>query len=54
MNPKIALARRYYHHVLHGGTLTPEDVGRMVVALEELAAINEELKDKLTKQSEGG
>ena len=32
---KLAEARRLYHHVCHGGTLTPEDVSFMVVALEE-------------------
>ena len=32
---KLAKARRLYHHVCHGGTLTPEDVSFMVVALEE-------------------
>lgn len=36
MNPaKLAEARRLYHHVCHGGTLTPKDVSFMVVALEE-------------------
>jgi hypothetical protein len=38
MNPEVlAQARRYYHHVLHGGTLRPEDVSFMVEALEEAA-----------------
>ena len=32
---KLAEARRLYHHVCHGGTLTPEDVSFMVEALEE-------------------
>ena len=32
---KLAEARRLYHHVCHGGTLTPEDVSFIVVALEE-------------------
>jgi len=32
---KLAEARRLYHHVCNGGTLTPEDVSFMVVALEE-------------------
>ena len=31
----LARARRLYHHVCNGGTLTPEDVSFMVVALEE-------------------
>lgn len=36
MNPKvIAQARRLYHHVLHGGTLRPEDVSFMVEVLEK-------------------
>lgn len=35
MTPATAQARRYYHHVLNGGALTPEDVGRMVEYLEE-------------------
>ena len=38
MKPEVlAQARRYYHHVLHGGTLRPEDVAFMVEALEEAA-----------------
>ena len=38
MKPEIlAQARRYYQHVLHGGTLRPEDVAFMVEALEEAA-----------------
>lgn len=32
---KLAQARRFYHHALNGGTLTPDDVSFMVVALEE-------------------
>ena len=32
---KLAEARRLYHHVCQGGTITPEDVSFMVVALEE-------------------
>ena len=32
---KLAEARRLYHHVCNGGTLTPDDVSFMVVALEE-------------------
>jgi poly(3-hydroxyalkanoate) synthetase len=32
---KLAEARRLYHHVCHGGTLTLEDVSFMVEALEE-------------------
>ena len=32
---KLAEARRLYHHVCNGGTLTPENVSFMVVALEE-------------------
>ena len=31
-----ASARRLYLHVLHGGTLTPEDVSRMVQYIERL------------------
>jgi hypothetical protein len=38
MKPEVlAQARRYYHHVLHGGTLRPSDVAFMVEALEEAA-----------------
>ena len=38
MKPEVvAQARRYYHHVLHGGTLRPDDVAFMVEALEEAA-----------------
>ena len=32
---KLAEARRLYHHVINGGTLTATDVSFMVVALEE-------------------
>ena len=32
---KLAQARRFYHHVINGGKLTPEDVSYMVSALEE-------------------
>jgi|DEB0MinimDraft_6_1074348.scaffolds.fasta_scaffold48281_3 hypothetical protein len=32
---KLAEARRLYHHVINGGTLTANDVSFMVVALEE-------------------
>ena len=39
---KLAEARRLYHHVCHGGTLTPEDVSFMVVALEEAYERREE------------
>ena len=39
---KLAEARRLYHHVRHGGTLTPEDVSFMVVALEEAYERGEE------------
>lgn len=36
MKPEVvAQARRLYHHVLHGGTLRPEDVSFMVKALED-------------------
>jgi len=31
---ETAQARRYYHHKVHGGTLTPEDIGRMVEYIE--------------------
>lgn len=36
MNPKTALARRYYHHVLNGGHLKPDDLAFMVKTIEEL------------------
>lgn len=36
MNPKTALARRYYHNVLNGGQLKPDDVAFMVKTIEEL------------------
>jgi len=32
---KLAQARRFYHHVVNGGELKPEDVSYMVSALEE-------------------
>jgi hypothetical protein len=31
----LAQARRFYHHVVNGGQLKPEDVSYMVSALEE-------------------
>jgi hypothetical protein len=31
----LAQARRFYHHVVNGGQLRPEDVSYMVSALEE-------------------
>ena len=44
---KLAEARRLYHHVCNGGTLTPEDVSFMVVALEEeIRAIRELISDR--------
>lgn len=33
---RAAQARRFYHHVLNGGTLKPRDVARMVETIEEL------------------
>lgn len=35
---KAAQARRFYHHVLNGGKLTPENVSIMVQTIEELEA----------------
>ena len=35
---KAAQPRRFYHHVLNGGTLTPENVSLMVQTIEELEA----------------
>ena len=43
---KLAEARRLYHHVINGGTLTANDVSFMVVALEEAY---EEIKNMKTK-----
>ena len=37
---KAAQARRFYHHVLNGGKLTPENVSHMVQTIEELEAEN--------------
>ena len=37
---KAAQPRRFYHHVLNGGTLTPENVSLMVQTIEELEAEN--------------
>jgi hypothetical protein len=38
MKPEVlAQARRFYHHVLHGGILRPDDVAFMVEALEQAA-----------------
>jgi len=45
---KLAEARRLYHHVCNGGTLTPEDVSFMVVALEE-----EYMKSEQTNNTKG-
>ena len=61
---KLAEARRLYHHVCHGGTLTPEDVSFMVVALEEAYGevdrlrakkkqIYEDLKSEQTHNTKG-
>ena len=33
-----SLARRFYHHALHGGTLTAGDVSIMVQSIEKLEA----------------
>lgn len=35
---KAAQARRFYHHVLNGGELTPENISLMVQTIEELEA----------------
>ena len=35
MSEVLAQARRFYHHVVNGGQLRPEDVSYMVSALEE-------------------
>ena len=40
---KAAQARRFYHHVLNGGKLTPENVSLMVQTIEELEAENARL-----------
>ena len=40
----LAQARRFYHHVINGGELKPEDVSYMVSALEE--AYNNILTDE--------
>ena len=34
MSSEAAQARRYYHHVLHGGSLSAKDVARMVESIE--------------------
>jgi hypothetical protein len=44
MKPDTALARRYYHHVLNGGTLTADDLSRMVQAMERKDALIEDLE----------
>lgn len=49
---KLAEARRLYHHVCHGGTLTPEDVSFMVVALEEAYGEVERLRTKKQQSHE--
>lgn len=33
---RAAQARRYYHHVVNGGKLTPDNVARMVETIEKL------------------
>lgn len=40
-----ATARRLYHHVLHGGRVTPHDMSRLVKAIEELEAEIERLTE---------
>ena len=49
---KLAEARRLYHHVCNGGTLTPEDVSFMVVALEEAYERREEHMSYLREAAE--
>jgi hypothetical protein len=50
------LARRYYHHVVHGGTLKDHNVSYMVKGLETLEAkvieLQDELKTVRTKERE--
>ena len=50
---KLAQARRFYHHVINGGELKPEDVSYMVSALEEAYDnILQECCDKLMEMHE--
>lgn len=52
----LAQARRFYHHVINGGKLTPEDVSYMVSALEEAydnIATTEDLIDAIVYQEIG-
>lgn len=41
-----AAARRYYHHVVHGGTLTDNNVHFMVSAIETLEAEVTKLREE--------
>lgn len=45
MDATTAQARRYYHHVANGGTLTERDVARMVEAMEAKDARIAELEN---------
>jgi len=48
-----AQARRYYHHVVHGGNLSIRDVARMVEAIEELEAELERVHERISKENSG-
>jgi hypothetical protein len=52
MNPKTALARRYYLHVANGGKLTERDVARMVETLEEQDQTIDDLRVRLEDVSD--
>lgn len=57
MNPyTLVRARRFYHHVINGGQLKPEDVSYMVSALEKAydhIGTTEDLIDALVAQEVG-
>ena len=45
----ITQARRFYHHVLNGGTLKPHDVSLMVQRMEKMQADIQKLREALSK-----
>ena len=47
MNHETAQARRFYLHVLHGGSLTPGDVALMVKFIERRDAEIAQFRDAL-------
>lgn len=51
-NTAIAQARRYFHHVHHGGRLKPSDVSHIVSAMEKMQQTISFLEEKLANTLE--